>query len=555
MQLPGMKWFLSLSIRWKLQVGFFLVTMITILVNRWVGYGELERVIAIARDGGASAATMTRLNARLDAYITDSLWQSAIEFVLLFLLIGVLANLFVKPIMELCEALHDVDKGDLTIEVPIRSLDEVGVLERTFNSMLRHLNEIMRSIEDSGKQMEQSAYQVGAISREIADAGNNEQRRADEVASATRELQQASQGVMQLSEEALQRTLESERRASEGVAVVQESIRKMDGTVADVNRASDEVAALTGAAQRIDDIIGTIHTIAEQTNLLALNAAIEAARAGEQGRGFAVVADEVRGLAGRTTHATEEISGIIDTLKAHIDTVSRTMQTVVAGVHDSQESARNTEQVIEFLAGVVTTTSESSRSIHAASEEQVGNLASLQQGLDQLFATLQESSTKVSTTATIGDDLYNVSNSMNGLLSGFNFTRMREFESAPDEKRRAPRLDKNIRVQIQSGSEQIEAVSSDFSMTGMRLRARQAVAHDGSLQLRVFVPMDDRDAYAGQSPVPIRARVCWENDAGGDYLCGVEFEGMDARQKSLMEACFRYFDKLPYYRDNDTHAA
>jgi hypothetical protein len=279
-----------------------------------------------------------------------------------------------------------------------------------------------------------------------------------------------------------------------------------------------------------------------------LNAAIEAARAGDQGRGFAVVADEVRGLAGRTTQATEEISGIISRLKDRVDSVSLTMNTVVEGVHASQEVARSTEQVINYLAGVVVETSASNRQIRDASHEQLNNFVSLKEGIQHLFTTLEENSTKVSTTATIGEDLYRVSGALNELLGGFKFTREREIESAPHEKRRSPRLPKSIRVRASGTGAEVECVSADFSMTGMRLRCTDPIHHAGEILLKVFIPSEDRESYARQVPVEIQAKVAWERQEAGQPLVGVEFvQPMTDQQVQRMQACFDYFDKSPVY--------
>jgi methyl-accepting chemotaxis protein len=542
------RWLLALSIRWKLQIGFFLVTAVTILINRWVGYGELAHAREIAEANGAGAELLGHLDGRLEAYVFSSFWQSGLEFVMLFILIGVLANLLVRPLKELCSALDGMEHGDLTTVVEIRSLDEVGVLERRFNSMLNHLTEIMRSIDESGKQMAQSAYQVSTISHEIAETSHSEQQRSHEVSQATDELQQASERVMSLAEEAVQRTSASSRQAREGMHTVHQGIALMDDTVSDVTRAFREVEELTAAAEQIVNIISTIRAIAEQTNLLALNAAIEAARAGEQGRGFAVVADEVRGLAGRTTGATGEISDIIGVLKDKVDAVSTTMSTVVDAVHASQERARGTESVISDLADVVDQTTESANSIRQASDRQLQNVADLQAGLTHLLDTLRASSTKVATTATIGDDLYAVSGGLNELLAGFQFSRLHEIESTDHEKRRAPRLHHQIRVQVKTEKGPVEGVSSDFSMTGMCLRVRGHLAMDEPLQILVYRPQHNLSDYSHQKPVEITARIVRHSSEGEYQAYGLDFGTLDERQTAHMKACFDYFDKSPYYR-------
>ena len=548
MAVPGLSRLLRMGIRWKLQSGFFVVVMSTILINRWVGYGQLRSAAEMAAAQDIDPSFVQQLNLLVDQYVVDAIWQSGVELVVLFIVIGILSSFLVKPLLELCQALEGVDHGDLTVEVPNRAHDEVGVLERNFNSMLGHLVDVMRRIEDSGKQMEQSAFQVTSISQEIAQSNQADQRRCDEVAAATGQLEQASTTVVSFSEGAVARAAESEQRAREGVNVVRNSIAKMDDTVSDVGRAAGEVQGLTQAAEQIFNIIGTIRTIAEQTNLLALNAAIEAARAGEQGRGFAVVADEVRNLAARTTGATEEISSIINSLKSRVDTVSSAMEIVVERVHTSQDSARGTEQVIEYLVNVVTETADSNRRILEASREQISNFSSLQTGLNQLFIALNENSTKVGTTATIGEDIQRVSGSLNELLAEFEFERIRDIEKAPGEQRKAPRLPHSIRVRIATADGEIESVSADFSMAGMQLRSRDPIFHDDNVRLLVYIPYEDQQHYADQLPMKLDAKVCWEREEDDQFVLGVEFiDPLTDVQRAKMTTCFDYFEKSPQY--------
>lgn len=247
------------------------------------------------------------------------------EFEILLLIISTLAKLFTSPIKNLCRALAGIEKGDLTHAVENRSLDEIGILEHSFNAMLSNLTSIIRNIDDNSKQMAQSAYQVATIPHEIAGVSKTKQKRSDEVFNATERLRDISASVQKIAEEASAYSLQTEKCARDGMSTAQRNIEEMDHTVKEVNRAAQEMTELKDAAQQIYNIIGTIRTIAEQTNLLALNAAIEAARAGEAGRGFAVVADEVRSLAVRTTDSTGEISTIINELKTRLERAAQTM--------------------------------------------------------------------------------------------------------------------------------------------------------------------------------------------------------------------------------------
>ena len=350
-----MNWFLALSIRWKLQLGFFMVTMITTIYNRILAAHELANMVEIARHENVAASVINQLEANHSAYIFNSFWESGIEFALQFFIIGLLANKFVKPILNLCESLKAIKTGDLTKGVSISSQDEFGVLEANFNDVLNKLNHIMREVDASGREMEQSAYQIAKISHEIAEVGRKEQSRSAEVSSVTAQLQHNSADVQQQAQSATERSRKTEERAREGIRMVQNNISEMESTTLEVNEAMLKISALEQAIAQIHAILATIQGIAAQTNLLALNAAIEAARVGEQGRGFAVVADEVRKLAERTSLSASEVSGIIKQLGDKVHEVTASMNVVVDKVNGNQSVATETAAVIEHMGHCDTT--------------------------------------------------------------------------------------------------------------------------------------------------------------------------------------------------------
>ena len=549
------RWFLALSIQWKLQLGFFVVTMVTIVVNRWEGYAELKQLIDIAKEHEVSAAVLVELNNRLGAYVITSIWQSAVEFVILFLVIIMLARLFTRPVKNLCQALAGIEQGDLTHAVENRSLDEIGILEHSFNGMLANLTSVIRNIDDNGKQMAQSAYQVATISHEIARVSKNEQSRSDEVSNATAQLRDISASVEKIAEEANEYSLQTEKCAQEGIVSVQRNIQEMDSTVTGVNRAAQEMDALKNAAQQIYNIIGTIRTIAEQTNLLALNAAIEAARAGDAGRGFAVVADEVRGLAIRTTDSTTEISSIINELKIRMERTADTMTAVVDGVNGSQESARDTSRVIEQIAQEITVSAEANNRISTVSRAQMENIGMLQGSLDRLFETFNENSAKVETTAIIGDDLYRVSESLKELLARFIFEQDEAAESTRHDMRDSPRLDRSLRVNVIQDDKSYESICRDFSMTGIQLRTKERLDSKIKAHMSIFLPYDNLADYGSQAPLKLVGKIVWQKQEDSGFACGVKFNDMIAGQRQQLQTCFRYFNKQPEYSSSRSDIA
>lgn len=542
-----MNWFLALSIRWKLQLGFFMVTMITTVYNRILAAHELENMVEIARNNKVAADVIAQLEANHSAYIFNSFWESGIEFVLQFFVIGLLASKFVKPILNLCQSLRAIEKGDLTKGVEISSKDEFGVLESNFNDVLNKLNHIMREVDASGKEMEQSAYQIAKISHEIAEVGNQEQSRSAEVSTVTGQLQHISANVQEQAQSATERAKKTEERAREGIQMVQRNISEMRATAEEMNEAMLKISELEHATSKIHAIIATIQAIAEQTNLLALNAAIEAARAGEQGRGFAVVADEVRKLAERTSNSAGEVTNIIGQLGGKVQEVTSSMNAVVEKVQENQKVAGDTASVIQNMAAEVAETSNANNAISLSSGAQINNVHLLRETLDQLFETLKENSIKVETTAAIGDSLHNVSGSLNALMAEFTFDKVHIIEPAQHEKRTCPRITNRLLVKAKQGEYIYECSSLDFSLNGIRLALSEKLNMKQTLELEIFLPQETLSQYEQQSPLKLKGRINWQNAVDGKNQCGIAFENVtDSINKKLRE-CFEYFHKIPEF--------
>ncbi|MFV2054845.1 MAG: methyl-accepting chemotaxis protein [Thiohalomonadales bacterium] len=545
-----MRWFLALSIRWKLQIGFFMVTMVTTIFNRLLASNELGKMTEIARINNVATDVIQQLQASHDAYIFNSFWESGLEFLIQFFIIGVVATIFVRPIRGLCNALKSVQNGDLTKEVPVTSLDEIGILENSFNNMLRKLNEIMRSVQDSGKGMGQSAFQISKISREISEVSRDEERRSEEVSEATAKLHAISESVKLSAQKGMELARETEQRAKQGTQTVQLNIEQMNQTASKVNRASTEISELAVSAEKINIIVNTISTIADQTNLLSLNAAIEAARAGDAGRGFAVVADEVRNLAVHTSSSLGEIKTIVETLTGKVGQVSETMDDVVKQVTSSQDVAEDTRNTIKEMGEQVSESATANNEIFDASHSQLEHLEQLRQTLDKLYETLAESSSKVDTTSTIGEHLLGVTEQLNGLLAEFTFEHDASIERGHNEQRNHPRLTEHLLVSLVSNGSHLEGVSSDFSLTGIQIKLTEPIPDKENVIIEIFKPCEDVNKYGNQNPLKFKAKVKWERSDNGRYYYGIQYEELSHSHKKFIQECFQYYNKNQLYTDS-----
>ncbi len=540
-------WWSRLSIRWKLQFTFFAVTMATTLYNRFIEMLNLQSMLALAEREGVSEEIMAVLHQHYDDVKVTAIWESALEFVVQFGLIAILAAFMVRPIMALIRSLRSVEKGDLTHPVEVTSQDEIGQVQRQFNDMLTRLNKLIASIHDSSVHMGQSAYQIAAVSREIEQISRAQEARSTEVTEATNALHHASEQVRDLSGSTLEKALETEARGREGVDSVQQTIQKMQVIGDGVSKASSEVGELQAEADTIGEIVGAIRSISEQTNLLALNAAIEAARAGDSGRGFAVVADEVRALAARTGQSAEEVARIVEALIKRVEAVSKVMDGVVTDMNENRERSEHTIGIIEAMGEDITKTTELNQRISQASTEQLEGLAQVNDTLSTLFSTLQENSQKIGNTANIGDALFNLTNRLQSQLTGMKYDEtLSENASAPvdgEERRNAQRVSGHLLVTIWHKESQYEGLSQDISMTGLNLLAKQRFGEGDRLRLQIQMPSDDIHDFTRQRIVEVRGQVVWRRDQDNRHRYGIEFADQTAAERKQLEQCVAFFRK------------
>jgi methyl-accepting chemotaxis protein len=311
--------------------------------------------------------------------------------------LGVLAwcmrTLLTKPIHNLIAMVRDVaeGEGDLTKRLNLNRVDELGQLAKWFDTFIAKLQDVIKQVASTTDQVAAASTQIAASSEQMAVSLGNQQQQTQQVSAAVEEMSSSVVEVAKRSGDAAAAASESGRQAQAGGQVVQQTVSEMKQIASSVQASSKSVSDLGSKSEQIGQIISVINDIADQTNLLALNAAIEAARAGEHGRGFAVVADEVRKLAERTTTATEEVARSIREIQTDTGAAVGCIEEGTKKVQSGVQFATNAGEALRKIVQGSENVRQMVQSIAAAAEEQSAAGEQISKSVEQINAVTRES--------------------------------------------------------------------------------------------------------------------------------------------------------------------
>ncbi|QWV92916.1 methyl-accepting chemotaxis protein [Geomonas oryzisoli] len=359
-------------------------------------------------------------NARIAEVATIVMTALVIAGMVIAVVCGlVITRMITKPLHAAVAAASAIGAGDLTTRIEVTSRDETGQLMAALQAMAENLRSTIGKVADTSAQVASASNQLHSTSEQIATGAEEVAAQAGTVATAGEQMSATSSDIARNCQMAAEGAKRASKSAQSGAEVVQGTVTVMGQIAAKVQETSRTVESLGERSDQIGAIIGTIEDIADQTNLLALNAAIEAARAGEQGRGFAVVADEVRALAERTTRATREIGEMIKAIqsetKGAVVAMEEGVHQVEAGTAEAAKSGGALQEILEQINDVAMQIHQ----VATAAEEQTATTSEISSNIVQITQVVQQTSQGAQESASAAAQLHRNSEELQQLVKQF----------------------------------------------------------------------------------------------------------------------------------------
>ncbi len=350
--------------------------------------------------------------------------SGGIQLLLLFIGVVVMCltvrHVIIRRITAMRHTMNTMaEDEDLSLSVEVGAKDEIGAMGDAFNRMIGKFRHSLEAVAGVTHQLSDVSERVSHVAEKTLAAVNEQRSETDMVASAMNEMSATVQEVARNASQTATASTGADNESKAGVKVATQALDGIEVLIAEIEKAAQVIQRVESDSASIDMVLGVINGIAEQTNLLALNAAIEAARAGEQGRGFAVVADEVRTLASRTQKSTEEIQAMIEQLQSGVRNAVQAMSEAQLRARSGSQCVEKAAQSLAVIADEVGTINEMNTQIATAAEQQSAVAEEINRNITTISRIADTTSADASQTSQISDELVRLATELNRLVGQF----------------------------------------------------------------------------------------------------------------------------------------